>query len=81
MTRRNDVIESVRQKCLRMLANERDHVIGSLQARLRENRAGHRELVEEMHRIQSRINTLQDEAEILAERNAKEEARLLLKYR
>ena len=66
MSRRNVVVESVRQKRQRMLYNERDDVLLPLEKRFKENRAEYYERVELMHANQRLIDRLQEEAMALA---------------
>ena len=66
VSRRNVVVDSVRQKSQRMLYDERDDVLLPLEKRFKENRAEYYELVVVMHTNQRRIDSLQDEAMALA---------------
>ena len=66
VSRRNVVVDSVRQKSQRMLYDERDDVLLPLEKRFIENRAEYYELVVVMHTNQRRIDSLQDEAMALA---------------
>ena len=66
MPRRNVVVESTRQRRLRMLFQERTEALIPLLDQMDANRAQYNDLLVQMQDIQRRVEVLQQEAQRLA---------------